>query len=114
MRPARLHPSVEVFTFPFLSRDRVPDLGSRFQRIVERLSMTLFARAHLKLETYDLIFLTKPFDFFVPFLAGRNAKARYAFLSGGTDFFTGDRLLARRIDLWFACSYFNAWQLRAH
>jgi glycosyltransferase involved in cell wall biosynthesis len=41
------------------------------------------------------------------------ARTKFAFMSGGTDFFTGDRRLAKRIDAWLACSYFNAWQIKS-
>jgi glycosyltransferase involved in cell wall biosynthesis len=112
VRPADLQPSIEVFTFPYLSRNRVPDLGSRFQRIVGRLSMTPFTRGPLRAGAYELIFLTKPFDFFVPFLLGETSKTHYAFMGGGTDCFAGDRLLASRIDIWLACSHFNAEQVQ--
>lgn len=41
-------------------------------------------------------------------------KTKYAFISGGTDFFIGDRHLAKKINYWFACSYFNAWQIPSY
>jgi glycosyltransferase involved in cell wall biosynthesis len=34
-------------------------------------------------------------------------------MSGGTDFIPLDRTLVRKMDAMLACSYFNAWQLRA-
>ncbi len=111
IRPAKLSSSIKVFTFPFVHRDKVPDLGSRFQRIIERLSMTLSARKLLAKEDYDIIFLTKPFDFFVPLLSKTGPSTQYALLSGGTDFFIGDKYLARRIKFWFSCSNFNGWQI---
>ncbi len=114
IRPKNLHDFIQVFTFPFIHRDKVPDLGSRFQRIIERLSMTFHASHRLRGGNYDIVILTKPFDFFVPFLAGDNKKTKYAFISEGTDFFPGDRYLSRRIDYWFSCSNFNAWQIASH
>lgn len=111
--PSNIPPSIRVFTFPFIPRDRVPDLGSRFRRIVERLSMAVYAGKELKRRDYDLIVLTKPFDFFLPPLLGRKGR-RYAFVSGGTDFFMGDRRLSRDIDYWFSVSHFNAYQIFSH
>ena len=32
-------------------------------------------------------------------------------MSGGTDFYAGDRALSKRIDAWVAASQFNAWQI---
>ena len=113
IRPAKLHRSVQVLTFPFIHRDNVPDLGNRFQRIIERLSMTLYARRRLAEGNYDLVVLTKPFDFFVPYLTKTDSKTLYAFLSEGTSFFKGDRYLSRRITFWFSCSHFNGWQINS-
>jgi glycosyltransferase involved in cell wall biosynthesis len=105
---------VEVRTFPFRSRERVLDLGSRFQRIVERASFARHARAAVAEGRYDWVILDKPFDFFWPWLLPRASTTRFAFTSGGTDFFAFDRRLARRIDRLLACSHFNAWQIRSH
>ncbi len=104
---------VEAHTFPFIPRERFVDLGSRFQRIAERLSFARHARRAVVAGEYDWIVLDKPFDFFWPRLMPRDAKTRFAFTSGGTDFFPGDRALAGPIDVWCACSHFNAWQIHA-
>jgi glycosyltransferase involved in cell wall biosynthesis len=106
--------NITVHTFPFTPRERVPDLGSRFQRIVERLSFARHARATVAAGRYDWVVLDKPFDFFWPWLLPKSALIRFAFTSGGTDFFAFDRRLARRIHAMFACSHFNSWQIRSH
>lgn len=111
IRPPKLHHSVQVFTFPFIYRDKVPDLGNRFQRIIERLSMTLYARRPLAEGNYDLVVLTKPFDFFVPYFTKTGPNTLYAFLSEGTSFFRGDKYLSKHIHYWFSCSHFNGWQI---
>jgi glycosyltransferase involved in cell wall biosynthesis len=104
---------VAVRTFPFVPRERFPDLGSRFQRIGERLSFARQARRAVAAGDYDWIVLDKPFDFFWPRLLPRGRRTRFVFMSGGTDFFPGDRRLAQGIDVWCACSHFNAWQIHA-
>lgn len=105
--------AVAIHTFPFTPRERVPNIGSRFQRIVERITLARYARDTLIRGEYDWAILTKPFDFFWPWISGGTTKTRFALLSGGTDFYAGDRALARRIDGWFTCSHFNAWQIRS-
>lgn len=105
--------NVKVSTFPFCPRERVPDLGSRFQRTVERMSFARHARSAVIEGGYDWIIVDKPFDFFWPRLMPSSSKTRFAFVSGGTDFIPFDRTLQKRIDVLLACSYFNAWQLRA-
>jgi glycosyltransferase involved in cell wall biosynthesis len=103
--------NIRVLTFPFLPRERVPDLGTRFRRIVERLSFARHARDAVIRGNFDWVILTKPFDFFWPWITPRSGT-RFAFMSGGTSFFAGDRRLSGRIDAWLACSHFNAWQIQ--
>ncbi len=104
---------VKVMRFAFRPRERVIDLGSRFQRIVERLSFARHARKTVAKGDFDWIILDKPFDFFWPLLLPRGSPTRFALMSGGTDFFPADRHFARHIDRFFACSHFNAWQIRS-
>ena len=44
IRPSSLRPNIKVHTFPFRPREKVIDLGSRFQRIVERATHARHAR----------------------------------------------------------------------
>jgi glycosyltransferase involved in cell wall biosynthesis len=104
---------VDVKVFPFVSRERVPDLGTRFRRIVERATFARHARDAVAEARHDWAIVTKPFDFFWPRLMPGDSRTRFCFMSGGTDFFAGDRALARRIDAMVACSHFNAWQIAA-
>jgi glycosyltransferase involved in cell wall biosynthesis len=113
IRPNLRGRSVRIETYPFTPRERVLDLGSRFQRIVERWTFARHARHAVAAGGFDWVVLTKPFDFFWPRFMPGDSRTRFAFMSGGTDFFAGDRLLSRRIDAWFACSHFNAWQIKA-
>jgi glycosyltransferase involved in cell wall biosynthesis len=57
--------------------------------------------------------LDKPFDFFWPWFMPKKSKTRFAFMSGGTDFFPGDKWIARHVNILLACSHFNAWQIRS-
>lgn len=113
IKPANLHPNITVHTFPFRPREKVLDIGSRFQRIVERASHARHARHAFAAGGYDWAILTKPFDFYWPWILPRDCKTRFCFMSGGTDFYAGDRMLSKRIDAWVAASEFNAWQIHA-
>jgi glycosyltransferase involved in cell wall biosynthesis len=104
---------IRIETFPFTPREKVFDLGTRFRRIVERWTFARHARAAVAKGGYDWAMLTKPFDFFWPGMMPAGARTKFAFMSGGTDFFVGDRHFAKRIDAWLACSYFNAWQIKS-
>lgn len=103
--------TIAIGTFPFTPRERLPNFGSRFRKIAERFSFALHARRSVATGNFDWIILTKPLDFFWPWLMPHANASRFALMSGGTDFFAGDRSLGNRIDAWLACSHFNAWQI---
>ena len=113
IKPANLHPAIAVHTFPFRPREKVLDIGSRFQRIVERASHARHARLAFAEGNYDWAILTKPFDFYWPWILPKDCKTKFCFMSGGTDFYAGDRVLSKKIDAWVAASQFNAWQIHA-
>lgn len=102
--------AVTVQTYPYTPRQRFPNFGTRFRKLAERLSFARQARSDVIAAGHDWIILTKPFDFFWPRLMPALHPSRFAFMSGGTDFMSGDRWLASRISVLLACSHFNAQQ----
>ncbi len=113
IRPELGGRKIAIHTFPFTSRESVPDLGSRFQRIVERATFARHARRAVIESDSDWIILTKPFDFFWPWILPKRSRTRFAYLGQGTDFFAGDRRLAKRVEMWLTASCFNAWQIHS-
>ena len=109
------HDEVKLLRFPFRIEQSWPNFGTRFRRLMERLS---FAHGggleHLVSAGYDAVIINKPFDFPVLWQARRRGmKARTLFRSGGTDFFMGDRQFAGSIDHWVSTSRYNAAQIEA-
>jgi len=102
---------VRINRFSYTSREKFPNLGTRFRKFAERWTFSRHARTTVVEADHDWVILTKPFDFFWPRLMPAGKRTRFAFMSGGTDFMPGDRRLARGIDAWVACSHFNAWQI---
>lgn len=107
------HSEVELVRFPFRIEQSWPNFGTRFRRLMERLSFAWGGGLkHLVEGSYDAIIINKPFDFPVLWLARkRGMQARTLFRSGGTDFFLGDRLFADVIDHWVSTSRYNAAQI---
>lgn len=101
---------IDVRIYPFTPRERFPNFGTRFRKLAERLSFARQAKVDVVTAGHDWIVLTKPFDFFWPRLMPKGCTTRFAFMSGGTDFFRGDRWLAQRVQSLVACSHFNAQQ----
>ncbi|MGD0283407.1 MAG: glycosyltransferase family 4 protein [Dissulfurispiraceae bacterium] len=107
-------PGVPVYAYPYISRDSIPDLGSRFRKFVERLSFGRYAFRDLTGQRYDYIYISKPYDLPVALLSAHYSKAKVIFGSGGTEFFPGYKYLAKQADHFFACSEFNASQIKEY
>jgi glycosyltransferase involved in cell wall biosynthesis len=106
--------AVQLLEFPFKPRHLYPDLGTRFRKLMERLSFARNAAPHLLEAGYDAVIVNKPFDF--PALAWARRKGMGSttlFRSGGTDFFTGDRWFATAVDHMVSSSAYNARQVEA-
>ncbi|AYA42531.1 glycosyltransferase family 4 protein [Xenorhabdus nematophila] len=114
IRPELAGRNIHIHTFPFIPRERVLNIGRRFQRIVERYSFARHAREAVMAENFDWLILTKPFDFFWPRMIPKTSHTKFCYMSGGTSFFKGDRILGKKISAWVACSHFNAWQIQHH
>ena len=113
IRPDMGGRDIRIRTFPFTDRERIVNFGSRFRRIMERWTFSRHALAEVASADHDWVILTKPFDFFWPRIMPASSRTRFAFRSGGTDFFPGDRLLKSGISAWFANSHFNSWQIKS-
>lgn len=109
------HDEVQLIRFPFRIEQDWPDFGTRFRRLMERLSFAAGgALDHLVAADYDLVIVNKPFDFPILWRARRRGmRARTLFRSGGTDFFAGDRCFANAVDFWVSTSRYNAAQVEA-
>lgn len=106
-------PGVPVVTFPFRPRSTFADFGTRYRKLMERLSFGRAAWNHLATAGYHAVIVTKPFDFPVLWWAKRHGmQARTLFHSGGTDFFPGDRFFTGAVDRMAACSAYTARQVR--
>ena len=106
--------AVQLKTFKFTERGCFPNLGTRFRKLVERLSFAKNAVPWLVEQKFDAIIINKPFDMPALWWARRKgAKAVTVFRSGGTDFFQMDRFFAQAVDLWLSTSRYNAQQIEA-
>ena len=108
------HEEVELLRFPFRREQQWPDFGTRFRRLMERLSFARHSLAHLVDAGYDAVIVNKPFDFPILWQARKKGlAAQTIFRSGGTEFYFGDRYFAGSIDHWLSTSRYNAAQVEA-
>jgi len=109
------HREVELLRFPFRREQAWPDLGTRFRRLMERLSFAQHSLSHLVGAGYDAVIVNKPFDFPILWQARRRGlAAQTIYRSGGTEFYFGDRYFSSSIDHWLSTSRYNAAQVKAH
>lgn len=108
------HEEVELLRFAFRREQQWPDFGTRFRRLMERLSFARHSLAHLVGADYDAVVVNKPFDFPILWRARRKGlTAQTVFRSGGTEFYICDRVFAGSIDHWLSTSRYNAEQVKA-
>src|SRR5262245_35425636 len=110
LRPYR---NLTILRYPYIAREtwgRVPPLRKSLNllKLLERLSMAASALPDLIAGHFDIVQVSKPYDFPIGALAKRRTGARLLYNSQGTDFFPGDALFRRSLDGAFACSRYNA------
>lgn len=108
------HNEVELLRFAFRREQQWPNFGTRFRRLMERLSFARHSLAHLVGAGYDAVVVNKPFDFPILWQARRRGlAAQTVYRSGGTEFYLGDRWFAGSVDHWLSTSRYNAAQVEA-
>jgi glycosyltransferase involved in cell wall biosynthesis len=110
-RPTRL--TLELH--PYWETCAIPDLGTRFQRLVQRLHFARSMRAAWARHRCEVVLLAKPFDWPVAW-CWKKSRRELKVIMGfhGTDFFAGDRLFYGAVDAAFAVSPAVAQLARAH
>ncbi|WP_169784589.1 glycosyltransferase family 4 protein [Campylobacter curvus] len=101
--------SVRLEMFKFIPRQKIPNLGNRFRKFMERVSFYFSARDFLKSQKFDIVVLHKPFDFFVAYLLKKvDPGIKTIFVSGGEDFYFFDKFFIKFIDKIISVSASNA------
>src|SRR6476659_10231147 len=116
LRPYR---DLTIMRYPYIAREtwgRVPPLRKSLNllKLLERLSMAAHALPDLAAGRFDIIQVSKPYDFSIGARARRLSGERLLYNSQGTDFFPGDVLFRRSVDGAFACSRYNATMVENH
>lgn len=91
--------------FPYWETKSIPDLGTRFQRLVQRVHFGWSSRQSWLDERFDAALLAKPFDWPVAWWWKRHQPQLKVVMGfHGTDFFRGDRAFYKAVDRAFAVS----------
>ncbi|MCE0497277.1 MAG: glycosyltransferase family 4 protein [Methylacidiphilales bacterium] len=106
-KPGRTHraTNVPLELHPYWETQLIPDLGTRFQRLVQRLHYGWSSRRAWARCRVDLVVLAKPFDWPVAWFWKRSRPGLKVIMGfHGTDFYAGDRLFYGAVDAAFAVS----------
>ncbi len=106
-KPGRRHrtTTLTLELHPYWETKSIPDIGTRFQRLVQRLHFGWSSRRAWARHRCDAVLLAKPFDWPVAWFWKR-ARPDLKVIMGfhGTDFFAGDRHFYPVVDAAFAVS----------
>jgi len=96
---------LDIRLFPHLPTSRIPDLGTRFRRLMQRFHFACKAHAAFMEQTWDAALIFKPYDF-VTAWRWRRAGFRGRIIASihGPEFYPCDRLLAGSVDAMYAVS----------
>jgi len=106
-RPGRAHraTTLTLELHPYWETRAIPDLGTRFQRLVQRLHFAWSIRDAWRRQQCDAVLLAKPFDWPVAWWWKKSRPdLRVVMGFHGTDFFAGDRRFYGAVDAAFAVS----------
>lgn len=97
--------SLRLRLFPYVETKSIPDIGTRFQRLVQRLHFGYQCWTPWLEEQLDVALIFKPFDWPVASRWKKKQPGLRVIMSyQGTDFFAGDRWFYGAVDAAFATS----------
>ena len=106
-KPGRTHrtTTLTLELHPYWETKSIPDLGTRFQRLVQRIHFAWSSRRAWSRHRCDLVLLAKPFDWPVAWWWKRSRPELKVVMGfHGTDFFGGDTRFYGAINAAFAVS----------
>jgi len=116
-KPGRGHraTTIPLELSPYWETKSIPDIGTRFQRLVQRLHFAWTSRRAWRRHCCDAVILAKPFDWPVAWFWKRSRPGLKVIMGfHGTDFFAGDRFFYPAVDAAFAVSPRVALLAEAH
>lgn len=106
-KPGRRHrdTTLTLELHPYWETKSIPDVGTRFQRLIQRLHFAWSCGQAWRRHRCDLLLLAKPFDWPVAWNWKRQRPELKVIMGfHGTDFYAGDRLFYGAVDAAFAVS----------
>jgi glycosyltransferase involved in cell wall biosynthesis len=102
--PVHLVPEVPLEMAPFKSREKFLNIGSRYQRFMERCSFMWNARGLFYSRPVDILNIHKPYDLPVAAWIKRKTGCRIVWRCHGPDYYPGLQRLLRSVDATYCVS----------
>jgi len=102
--PIIKHQNVAVAPSLYLPRRLVPNLGSRFRKLIERVSHGAFSLAKILSFRPEVIIIHKPYDIPIALLVKKISRSKIVWRCHGKDFYPGLKRLLEKVDLIFCVS----------
>jgi len=107
--------TLKVKLFPYLETSGIPNLGTRFRRLAQRLHFARSARSEFLAEQFDVALIFKPYDL----ITARNWrragwKNRVIASIHGPEFYALDRCFVSSVDAMYAASHSTAGAVEKH
>lgn len=101
--------SISLKLYDYIETKSIPDIGTRFQRLVQRLHFGWVTRKDWLKESFDLTLIFKPFDWPVAlYWKVKSPQMKVIMSFQGEDFYPFDRFFYHSVDAAFAVSSFIA------
>lgn len=105
---------INILEFDFTHRDKFLNIGSRFKKLMERVSFAKNAWKTLLENKYDYVYIHKPYDFVAAYMYKLKTGTKIIYSSHGTEFYPGYKTLIKKMDFVFSCSEFNAKEVESY
>ncbi len=101
--------------FPYIETSNIPNFGTRFRRLVQRLHFAWGSHKTLLQQKFDAVFIFKPYDLITAWnWRRRGSRSRIIASIHGPEFYPGDRLFVSSIDAIYAVSASTAKAVQDH
>ena len=106
---------VPLHLFPYVETQNIPNLGTRFRRLIQRLHFAWITRDAIPRESFDAILVFKPYDLItVWFWRRQGVRSRVILGVHGPEFYPCDRLFIKSVNGLYAVSHSTAQAVEKH
>jgi glycosyltransferase involved in cell wall biosynthesis len=98
-------PDIRKKLFPYSETKQIPNLGTRFQRLIQRILFAFSSKEEFLKENFEAVIIFKPYDFISSWYWRMNGfRSKIIASLHGKEFFLADSFFAKAVDDFYAVS----------